>query len=335
MRKEESSFPVADWSVPGPEKTGVTELFRNYSGKPLQEIIHYFPPDLHADKIVVMPDFNPSKAPLPTGCSVEIDEVKQPDWRKYTLSDIGCGMQVLQTPLTWDDFENNHKKWDTVREKLLENKGGLGDLGSGNHFLDAAVDQDQRLHFVIHTGSRDKSKDAESVIDNPSQFEETYKYILGWAKKNRDTIRDVVEDQYGGTDFVLDKSHNFYDRKEGKVVIYKGSVQLKEGEETLIPSNMDGEMVLVEGTDKVEDLNGALAHGTGRRQSRSENKEESRSYDFSSLRKRIFISDAVADQTFLTEIPPSYRDLDACLELIQDLVIVKKSLYPIAYIGRS
>ena len=45
-------------------------------------------------------------------------------------------------------------RWNAVADRLRWNKGGLGDLGGGNHFLDALSGyRDEQLYFLIHTGS--------------------------------------------------------------------------------------------------------------------------------------------------------------------------------------
>ena len=44
--------------------------------------------------------------------------------------------------------------WNAIANDLRANKGRLGDLGGGNHFLDALVPTDDptRVYLLIHTG---------------------------------------------------------------------------------------------------------------------------------------------------------------------------------------
>jgi len=309
-------------------------LFYNLSGRSLEEIYHWFPGDLRAEKIVLLPDLCPGKSPLPTGCCVEINPEKQNDWRRFAISDVGCGMQVLKSSLSWEEFENEIKLWDEIYYELKSNKGKLGDLGSGNHFLDAAVDENERVYFVIHTGSRDESPKAAELVSKPAMFDRTYSQIQGWARANRDAIRSILERRYGKLEFVLDKSHNFYKQGRDRVLIYKGAVELKPGEITIIPSSMEGDMVLVKGTEKMAEINFAMSHGTGRVKSRSESKKEAQFFDFDKLRKRIYIPELIKDESILTENPSCYRSLDNCLSLIKGLVEVEKRLSPVAYLGQ-
>lgn len=315
-------------------KIGETTVI-NYSDVPLGRAINFFPRDLRARKIVLMPDLNPGRAPLPTGCSVEIEETVEPDWRRLTISDVGCGMQLLATDLTWSDFDKDLANWDEVFARLKANKGVKGDLGSGNHFLDAAVNDDEDLFFVIHTGSRNESSRVDDLVDQPEEFDRVYQEVQEWARGNRDEVRNVLERIYGPAKMLFDQPHNSIRYTQNGAIIYKGSVNLRPGNLSIIPSSMDSDMVIVEPLNgSLAEANNTITHGTGRLKSRSASKDESRAYDFESLRKRIYIPDGLRDESIVSEIPPSYRDLDACLRLIGDLVKVRSRLHPIAYIGQ-
>lgn len=310
--------------------------FFNFSGRYLQEVIRHFPHDFEAKKVVLLPDFSPGRAPLPTGCSVEIDTEKFPGWRRFAVSDVGCGMQVVKSQLSWEKFEDKLGLWDEVCQTLKSKKGELGDLGSGNHFLDATVDEENQVYFVIHTGSRDESPKATDLVDKPDEFDQTYTEILNWAKSNRDEVRRVLEGVYGDLEVVLDKTHNFYqiNPERNSVVIYKGSVKLYPGEQAVIPSSMDGQMALVSGKSCLRDINFAISHGTGRIMSRSQSKDEANSYDFEGLRKRIHIPTSISDSSIRAENSSCYRSLDDCLNLLSTLITANKRLTPIAYIGQ-
>lgn len=313
----------------------VKKQIYNLSGRNLSEAISYFPPDLSASKIVLLPDLNPGRSPLPTGCMVQIEERYQPNWRKYVVSDVGCGIQVLSSGIGWQDFEDHKNYWDEVFNELKINKGELGDLGSGNHFLDAAVDDQEQVHFIIHTGSRGESQKVNSLVDQPEEFDQTYAQIISWARSNRNAIADVLENVYKTKlSLIVDKIHNFYSLSDGQVYIYKGAVELKPGEVTIIPSSMDGGMYLVEGTDSMVSIDYAMSHGTGRIKSRSKLREESQDYDFRGLRSRIYIPSDISDRSILTDIPTGFREIEECLSLLDGLIIKKKRMIPIAYIGQ-
>lgn len=315
--------------------------FCNLSSVETYRAIDYFPRDLKAERVILLPDLNPGRAPLPTGCCVEFDIEKQPEWRKFAISDVGCGMQVLKSKITLGEFVGDIKKnpennnWSGLYGKLKDNKGRLGDLGSGNHFLDAAAasaDPEELIYFIIHTGSRDESNKANDLTNMPEEFDEAYKNITRWARGNRDAISRFLEASYGTLDFILDKPHNLYKQQGDKAIIYKGAVELKPGELTLIPSSMQGGMAIVEGLEDMELINDAMSHGTGRVKSRAESKKEP--FDFTDLRKRIYIPPQIPDGSISTENPSCYRKLDDCLDLVKRFVAPKKNLYPLAYLGQ-
>ena len=87
-------------------------------------------------KIVFLPDACADRSPLPTGTVVL---TRQTDWRRFAISDCGCGVRSLSSNVLPDD------------DILRCNKGDLGDLGDGNHFLDALEEYDEG---PIHSRSR-------------------------------------------------------------------------------------------------------------------------------------------------------------------------------------
>ena len=93
-------------------------------------------------------------------------------------------------------------------------------------------------------------------------------------------------------------------------------------------------MVIVEGTERIKEINLAMNHGTGRIKSRSESKLDAYNYDFEALKRRIYIPEKIRNVSILIENPSVYRNLDECLKLIDGFIKVKKRLTPIAYIGQ-
>ncbi len=133
---------------------------------------------------------------------------------------------------------------------------------------------------------------------------------------------------------VLDKNHNHFELKEDYVIIRKGAAKLLPSELTVIPSHMTGDVVLVRGTDQLADTHFSICHGTGRTMSRSEAKVLSMDFDFSSIRRQIYIPDGIANESIKTDAPFCYRDLDDCLALLDGLIEVEERFSPIAYIGQ-
>lgn len=302
----------------------------NFSAEPLNKLYSWLPRGLHAEKVIFFPDASPGRSPLPTGTVVF---TKQEDWRKFAISDCGCGMLLAKSKVKRSDFSK--KDWNKIYYDLKKNKGKLGDLGSGNHFLDAleAYDDDF-IYFLIHTGSRNESKIVDHLIEKPKEFDSVFMDVCDWAENNRFAIAKIVEKYFGPLEIIVDKNHNHFEITPNGVIIRKGSVRVSPGELAVLPSNLDGDVVLVRATEKVLETFNSLNHGTGRVMSRSEAKEYSENYDYQFLRERVYIPEMIQDASIKTEAPFCYRDLEACLNLIEELITVEKRFAVFAYLGQ-
>lgn len=302
----------------------------NLSAEPLWRLHTWIPHGLSAEKIVFLPDACPGKSPLPTGTAVF---TRQPDWRRFAVSDCGCGMRLVRSTLT--DADVTQSRWDELADRLRANKGRLGDLGGGNHFLDALVPYDEGpVHFLVHTGSRDESGHVDALIDEPTKFDREFDRVVGWAAENRAAIHESIDRTFGRTDLVLDLPHNTYESlPDGAAVIRKGSVHVQPGSLVVIPSHMSGDVVLARATERVQQSLNSLSHGTGRKMSRADCKPLADSFDFEALRRAVMIPTGVQDSSLRTEGPYAYRDLDECLALLDGYVQEVSRLAVIAYMG--
>ncbi len=139
----------------------------NLSAEPIGKLHAWIPHGLEAECVVFLPDACPGKSPLPTGTAVL---TRQSDWRRFAVSDCGCGMRLLRSTVPPRDLDP--ARWDQLADRLRANKGRLGDLGGGNHFLDAVAPYDDGpLHFLIHTGSRSESGHVDAFVDRPEEFD--------------------------------------------------------------------------------------------------------------------------------------------------------------------
>jgi RNA-splicing ligase RtcB len=302
----------------------------NLSDLPEGVLRSWLPRELKPEKVVFFPDACPSDAPLPTGTATLLSVA---NWRKYAVSDVGCGMRFLRSrrksaALTMDN-------WSRLAEKLKSNKGGLGDLGGGNHFLDALEPySDDRLCFLIHTGSRSESGLVDDLVEFPARFDEEYERILSWARDNRAEIQAAIEEIFGETELVLDAPHNTFEKiQEGRVIIRKGAVRVERGELCIIPSHIGGDVVLARASENIGRALNSVSHGTGRIGPRGEIKAFGDIYDFGELRKKVLIPTRIQDSSLRTEGPFAYRDLDSCLDLLKDYVRIEERFSVIGYLG--
>jgi RNA-splicing ligase RtcB len=302
----------------------------NLSSEPLGKLHSWIPHGLEAERIVFLPDACPGKSPLPTGTAVL---TRQPDWRRFAISDCGCGMRLVRSSVPAGNL--HLAVWDELADRLRANKGGLGDLGGGNHFLDALAPYDDGpLHFLIHTGSRSESGHVDALIDSPREFDREFQRVVQWAAANRARIHEEIDSVFGTTELVLDLAHNTYELlPEGGAIIRKGSVHLRPGELSVIPSHMSGDVLIVKATAKVEGILWSMSHGTGRKMSRGDCKPLADRFNFAALRKSILLPSALEDASLRTEGPYAYRDLEECLTLITGYVEEVTRFGVVAYMG--
>jgi len=305
---------------------GIVNLSAESPGK----LHSWLPQGLSADTVVFLPDACPGKSPLPTGTAVL---TQQMDWRRFALSDCGCGMRLLRSNRTSGDI--SVEQWDAVARLLQANKGQLGDLGGGNHFLDALEPYGgDRLHFLVHTGARAESGLVDMYVDSPVDFDREFNRVRDWAESNRAAVQESIEKVFGHLDVVLDLPHNTFEiMPDGAVLIRKGAVKAEPGSLNIIPSNMAGDVALVSATDKVREILCSLSHGTGRAMARADCKPIADNYDFAALRSRVMIPTCVQDASLRTEGPFAYRNLDACLALMEGYVEEVERYSVIAYMG--
>lgn len=302
----------------------------NLSAEPLGRLHSWIPHDLRAERIVFLPDACPGKSPLPTGTAVL---TRQENWRKFAVSDCGCGMRLLRSEMQATELDP--ERWDRLADRLRSAKGGLGDLGGGNHFLDALEPyEDGPLHFLIHTGSRNESGHVDAFIDDPNRFDSEFERVVSWAADNRAAIHESIKQVFGKVELVLDLPHNTYEiLSDGAALIRKGSVQVSPGDLSILPSHMSGDVVLVRATDRVADILYSISHGTGRKMSRSDCKPLADNFDFAAMRQRIMIPTGIDDSSLRTDGPFAYRDLDECIELIKDYVEPVQRFGVVGYMG--
>lgn len=320
------------------------DLLTNLSSQPDQVIFGWLERAnaLRSVKHVIsLPDTCPGKSPLPTGTGFLTDS---PDWRQFALSDVGCGIAVVRTQLTLEDTKSDsfRSTWDALCADLSQQRNkGLGDLGSGNHFLDAVASyEDESICVVVHTGSRKESGLVDNLVDQPLKFDKEFQRVKGWAKDNRDAVLNITQKHLGRFRDLypelnkLDRDHNHYEEVDEGILIRKGSQRVEPYQLALIPSNLLDDMVIVRATQKVSEIYNCLPHGTGRTMSRSDAKKATTTFDFQAMRDTVYIPSQIANASLRTEAPICYRPLDAGLEMVEEYIDVVERFVPIAYIGQ-
>ena len=237
----------------------------------------------------------------------------------------------------------------------------LGTLGSGNHFIEVSLDENDDVWLFLHSGSRGvgnkiaqhhikvaqhlckqwwidlPDKDLAYLVEGTDEFW-TYIRELRWAQKfallNREEMMDRVADcfaTWAGIDRVerveeINCHHNYTtkERHFGKDVWLsrKGAIDAGVGVPGLIPGSMGTRSYVVVGKGNPVALNSS-PHGAGREYSRSAARKAFTHEDLRTAMGDIEYRDTDA---FIDEIPAAYKDIDIVMADAKDLVEVTHTL---------
>lgn len=314
--------------------------------------------------------------------------------------DIGCGMIAVKTPYGLADLPGDRRALRVAIERSIPLSAGvankaitrshtqhrvdelradaeaagfdpadraarwelqLGTLGSGNHFIEVSLDEDDRVWLFLHSGSRGvgnkiaqrhiavaqrlceqwwidlPDRDLAYLVEGTDEFD-AYIRELRWAQKyallNRAEMMDRVVACFAtwmGVDdverLVEINCHHNYTTKErhfGKDVWLsrKGAIDASEGTMGLIPGSMGTRSYVVAGKGNPVSLNSS-PHGAGREYSRSKARKAFTQDDLRTAMGDIEYRDTAA---FIDEIPAAYKDIDVIMQDAADLVEVRHTL---------
>lgn len=307
--------------------------------------------------------------------------------------DIGCGMIATRTTLTASDLPDDLSKLHSLIAAAIpagvgqghseddprmtaamphpdteawtdriEKKVGtqFGSLGSGNHFVEVSLDENDSVWIVLHSGSRGPGnmlanwhidgakklmKDYFITLDEPDlaylvegtpAFEAYIADMLwaqGFAYQSRELMMsralialDKVVGRFAGTLDDINCHHNFTQREHhmGKNVwlTRKGAIQARTGDMGVIPGSMGTSTFIVEGRGNIPSFQ-SCSHGAGRTMSRTKARKN---LSLASLREKM---DGVTwndDDSLLDEHPDAYKDINQVMIDQADLVKIRHTL---------
>lgn len=157
------------------------------------------------------------------------------------------------------------------------------------------------------------------------QYIHDMKIVQHFAMLNRQAIMDeIIKGMKLHIEEQFTTIHNYIDTES--MILRKGAVSAKAGEQLLIPINMrDGSLVCVGKGN--EDWNYSAPHGAGRLMSRSEAKETFTVSEFKAQMEEIYTTSV--NKSTLDECPMAYKKMDDILENIGPTVDVVKIIKPI------
>ncbi|MBQ9303120.1 RtcB family protein, partial [Butyrivibrio sp.] len=228
----------------------------------------------------------------------------------------------------------------------------IGTLGGGNHFIEIDQDDDLESYMVIHTGSRHLGKEVAEYYMDAGQKELKSKgikdvpyeltYLTGtlmddylhdiaivqeYADLNRRVIaRDILKGMKWKDKESVCCIHNYVDFSGDKLLLRKGAISARAGEDVIIPINMKDGGILGKGLGNKE-WNYSAPHGSGRISSRENVLQNHTVSEFKAEMKGVY-SVCIGKET-LDEAPFAYRREDYIKEAVKDTVMIEKNIKPV------
>lgn len=237
----------------------------------------------------------------------------------------------------------------------------LGTLGTGNHFIELCLDEEQRVWVMLHSGSRGvgnaigtffielaKQDMRKWHINLPDQdlayfpegtdhfddYVEAVEWAQDFAKLNRqvmmahviDALRAQIAKPFDAACEAVNCHHNYVTREhhfgENVLVTRKGAVRAAKGVMGIIPGSMGAKSFIVRGLGNPESFD-SCSHGAGRVMSRTQAK------------KLVTLDEHLADTAgvecrkdagVIDETPRAYKPIEAVMAAQADLVEIVHTL---------
>ncbi|WP_140917826.1 RtcB family protein [Limnobaculum xujianqingii] len=257
------------------------------------------------------------------------------------------------------DFKQIIDKYPKL--KNTNNRVHLGTLGTGNHFIEVCLDENQAVWFMLHSGSRGignaigslfielAKKDMQRHFINlphqdlaylveGSEHYNDYVFAVDWAQRyarlNRETmmnnviaaVRSVITKPFTLEMEAVNCHHNYVQKEQhfgqDVLVTRKGAVSAQTGELGIIPGSMGARSFIVRGKGN-PDAFCSCSHGAGRTMSRTEAK---RRFSIEDQIKATAGVECRKDSDVIDEIPMAYKDIDAVMTAQSELVEIVHTL---------
>ncbi|MGV2866369.1 RtcB family protein [Achromobacter sp. AGC39] len=233
----------------------------------------------------------------------------------------------------------------------------LGTLGSGNHFIELCLDENQDVWIMLHSGSRgignmigsyyiEKAKrrmeghfihlpdtDLAYIPEDTDDFRD-YMDAVEWAQayalENRQVmmerviaaLRRHIPIDFTITQEAINCHHNYVARENhyGKNlwVTRKGAIRAREGDLGIIPGSMGQRSYIVRGKGNADSYC-SCSHGAGRRMSRAKARKL---FNLDDLKAQTEGVECRKDDAVLDEIPGAYKSIDEVMANQTDLIDV-------------
>jgi len=237
----------------------------------------------------------------------------------------------------------------------------IGTLGTGNHFIEICLDEEDRVWVMLHSGSRGvgnaignffielakqdmrkwhinlPDEDLAYLPEGTDHFDD-YIEAVGWAQDfaalNRRTmmtniinaLRSHITKPFEAELEAVNCHHNYVQREhhfgQNVLVTRKGAVNAAKGKMGIIPGSMGAKSFIVRGLGDEESFH-SCSHGAGRVMSRNEAKRQV------SLAEHVADTMGVEckkDESVIDETPKAYKPIETVMAAQRDLVEIVHTL---------
>ncbi|MDR1531387.1 MAG: RtcB family protein [Clostridiales bacterium] len=262
---------------------------------------------------------------------------------------VPAGFKVRQTAHSFLKRINLQKLRCAKHIDISRAEKCMGTLGGGNHFIELDYDSAGKLYLVIHSGSRHLGKmvadyyqrQAVSHLQNRGElFNPELAYVEGglfedylhdmeiarhFAELNRQAIVSDITEALGlKIESQFATTHNYIDTRD--MILRKGAISAKAGEQALIPLNMRDGGLLCTGKGNA-DWNYSAPHGAGRLMSRGEAKARIALESYREAMKGIYTT--TVNESTVDESPFAYKPADEIAGNVRDTVDIVKQIWPL------
>ncbi|MCH7542334.1 MAG: RtcB family protein [Proteobacteria bacterium] len=385
-------FPIKAWTKGVQVEDVAAEQLRNMANMPFIHKHVAVMPDVHWGMGATIGSVIPTKgAIIPAAVGVDIGCGMMAVRTTLTANDLPDNLTAIRSDIeaavphgrTDNGGKNDRGAWhhmpksaddrwaalleryDAITEKhpkalSRNNSRHLGTLGTGNHFIEVCLDENDDVWVMLHSGSRGcgnrigtyfiqrAKKEMErwfiqlpdanlAYLTEGSNLFSDYVEAVGWAQdyafENRREMMEAILSAMRCTlptfqtrEEAVNCHHNYVAKENhyGSIVwiTRKGAVRAREGDLGIIPGSMGVKSYIVRGKGNPESFH-SCAHGAGRAMSRREAKERFSIEDHAKATEGV---ECRKDEGVIDETPMAYKDIDAVMRAQEDLVEIVHTL---------
>lgn len=390
----DGGVPIKSWTVGVPFEDQARQQLKNISRMPFIHKWVSVMPDVHLGKGATIGSVVPTLgAVIPAAVGVDIGCGMMAVKTSLTATQLPDNLSALRTAIeravphgrtsgrgrvrdkgAWENVPNDvmdgwvplAKQFDVLQEKhpLLKNTNNikhLGTLGTGNHFIEMCLDEQDSVWLMLHSGSRGvgnrigthfielAKKDMErwhihlpdsdlaylpEGTDHFNEYVEAVEWAQHFARINREVmmerviaaVRTTLGLKFEARMEAVNCHHNYVSREHhygaDVLVTRKGAVRARLGEMGIIPGSMGAKSFIVRGLGNAESFC-SCSHGAGRVMSRTQAKKL---VSLEEHRQATADVECRKDAGVIDETPSAYKPIDQVMAAQKDLVEVVYTL---------